>query len=98
MNTAIINVKTTPKTKEEAKQLADELGMSLSTLINTLLKQVVRTKRVSLSIEGEEPSDYLLHALKESKEDKKAGRVSPTFDSADDAIAWLDNPGRKYED
>ena len=29
-------------------------------------------------------------------EDYKKGRVSPTFDNAKEAVAWLENPRRKY--
>jgi addiction module RelB/DinJ family antitoxin len=97
MNTAIINIKTTPETKKEAQKVADELGLSLSTLINALLKQVVRTQSITLSTTNEEPTEFLLNALKESAADKKAGRVSPSFNNADDAINWLDNPHRTYE-
>jgi len=98
MNTAIINIKTTPETKKEAQKVADELGLSLSTLVNALLKQVVRTQSISLSTTNEEPTQFLLMALKESAADKKAGRVSQTFDNVDDALNWLDDPHRMYED
>ncbi len=98
MNTAVINIKTTPETKREAQRVADELGLSLSTLVNALLKQVVRTQGITLSITNEEPTEFLLRALQESAADKKAGRVSQTFDNVDDALSWLDNPHRLYED
>src|SRR5579864_9394410 len=98
MNTAIINIKTTPETKKEAQKVADELGLSLSTLVNALLKQVVRTQSISLSTTNEEPTEFLLRALQESTADKKAGRVSQTFDNVDAALSWLDNPHRMYED
>ena len=98
MNTAIINIKTTPKTKKEAKDVAEELGISLSSLINALLKQVIRTKSITLSAANEEePTEFLLKSLQESNLDKKAGRVSPGFDNAEDATSWLDNPHRQYE-
>jgi len=95
MNTAVINIKIQPSLKKEAMRVADDFGLSLSALINGLLKQVVRTKTVTFNA-NEEPSDYLVKALKESKEDIKNGRVSPAFNNAEDAIKWLESPKKKY--
>ena len=95
MNTAVVNVKVNPIVKKEAQRVAGELGLSLSGLINAYLKQLVRTKSVVLSL-GEEPTEYLLHSLEESRKDIKAGRVSPPFAKANDAVAWLKNSKKKY--
>lgn len=95
MNTAVINIKVSPDLKAEAQSFAKELGFSLSALIQSYLKQVLRTRTVVLS-SREEPSEFLIRALKESAEDIKKGRVSPTFDNAKDAIKWLNNSGKKY--
>lgn len=95
MNTAVINVKVHPSLKKEAMKIASDFGLSLSALINALLKQVVRTKTVTFSA-IEEPSPYLIRALKESKEDIEKGRVSTIFTNADNAIKWLNNPKKKY--
>lgn len=95
MNTAVINIKVEPNTKRNAQKIAEELGLSLSSVINGLLKQFVRTKAVTFSL-PEEPSEYMIKSLKEAEEDIKAGRVSPTFNNAKDAIAWLRNPKAKY--
>jgi len=87
MNTAVINIKINPTLKKQARNIAEELGLSLSSLIKGYLKQLVRTKTVSFSLE-EEPTDYLLQALKESREDIKAGRVI-SFNKGSDAIRYL---------
>ena len=94
MQTAVVNVKVNPEVKKKAQEVAEELGFSLSGLINGYLKQLVRTKEVHFNME--EPSEYFIKSMKESEADVKAGRVSPSFDNAEDAIAWLDNPKRKY--
>lgn len=91
MNSSVINVKTSPETKEKAKEVADELGFSLSSLVNAYLKQLIKTKSVSFSVSDELPTENLLTMLKESKEDIRKGRVSPQFDNTDKAIAWLNN-------
>ena len=89
MNTAVVNVKVDPQVKKEAQKLAEDLGLSLSGLINAYLKQIIRTKTVSFSTAAEEPSEYLIKSLKESKADIEAGRVV-SFDDPDKALAFLD--------
>ena len=95
MKTAVINIKTDPELKTQAQAIAADLGFSLSSVVNAFLKNLTRTRTITFSA-AEEPSDYLIQALKESEEDRLAGRTSPTFDNAKDAIAWLDDPNRKY--
>lgn len=90
MNTAVINIKVQPDIKKRAQIVASELGFSLSSLINAYLKQLVKTKTITFSTSSEEPTEYLLQALRESKEDIKKGRVV-SFDNSDDAINYLDN-------
>lgn len=96
MNTAVINIKTNPQTKKQAQKVVEEMGLSLSGVINGFLKQLVKTKEIHFNL-LEEPSEYMIQALKEAKEDIKAGRVSPSFSSVKDAIAWLKDPKAKYE-
>lgn len=94
MNTTVINFITEPKLKAEAQKVAKQLGIPLSLALNNYLKQLVRTKIVVFS-DGT-PSTYLVDSLKKSEEDRKAGRVSPSFLNAKDAIAWLDNTDSSY--
>lgn len=99
MNTAVINIKVDPKVKKKAQGVASDLGFSLSALINGYLRSLIKTKSVHFSLnEKEEPSEYLIKALKESEEDRKAGRVSPSFDNAKDAIKWLNDPKARFID
>ena len=90
MKTAVINIKTDPKIKVKAQKVAAELGFSLSSLINGYIRHLVKTKAIYFSAKSEEPSEYLMEALKESEADRKAGRVSPGFDNAKDAVDWLE--------
>lgn len=88
MNTSVINVKVSPDLKIQAQTLAEELGFSLSALINACLKQIVRTRVVSFSA-SEEPSEYMINALNESRKDVKAGRTI-SFKSGEKALSYLD--------
>ncbi|KKR86329.1 MAG: hypothetical protein UU32_C0017G0002 [Candidatus Woesebacteria bacterium GW2011_GWB1_41_10] len=89
MNTAIINIKTDPYVKAQARDTASKLGFSLSALINGYLNQLIRTKAVHFSVLEEDPSEYMVKALRESEEDRKAGRYR-SFGSADNALEYLD--------
>jgi addiction module RelB/DinJ family antitoxin len=88
MNTAVVNVKVDPKVKREAQKVAKDLGISLSGMINGFLKHLVRTKTVHFSL-SEEPSEYLIKALEESRKDIKTGRVV-SFEDPNKALAFLD--------
>lgn len=92
MNTAGLYVRMNPDIKQKAQKVAGELGFSLSSLINAYIKQLVKTKRVDFSVD-EEPSEYLIKAMKKARENRKAGKGSPIFDNAEDALKYLDEQG-----
>ena len=93
MYTAVINIKTEPETKKRAQKFASQIGVSLSSLINAYLKHLVITKKVEFSIKDEEPSDYLKRLIRQADKALKAGKASPRFDNAKDAIAYLEKQG-----
>ncbi|OGM15770.1 hypothetical protein A2V56_02440 [Candidatus Woesebacteria bacterium RBG_19FT_COMBO_42_9] len=88
MNTAVVNVKVNPQVKKEAQKVAEDLGISLSGIINGFLKHLVRTRSIHFSL-NEEPSEYLIDSLKESRQDIKAGKVV-SFDDPNKALDFLD--------
>lgn len=88
MSTSVITVKTPSNIKKQAQEIAQNLGFSLSALVNGYLRQLIKTKTVHFTL-AEEPTPFLLDALKESKEDIEAGRVV-SFDNPQDAIDYLD--------
>ncbi len=89
MQTAAIYIRTNPEIKIKAQKVAKELGLSLSSLMNGWLRQLIKTKTVTFSARGEIPSTYLVESLRKSDDDIKKRRISPGFDNAKDAIAWL---------
>jgi antitoxin component of RelBE/YafQ-DinJ toxin-antitoxin module len=74
--------------KEQAQKTAEELGLSLSGVVKVLLRQFIRTKRLSVEL-PEIPNEYLRASLKQSEEDIKAGRVL-SFASGKDVLEYLD--------
>ena len=92
MNTAVIITKTDPQVKRKAQKIAKEIGVSLSSLINAYLKQLVRTRRVEFDLE-EEPSDYLIKAIRRSEKNIREGKVSREFKTGKEAVDWLEKQG-----
>jgi addiction module RelB/DinJ family antitoxin len=91
MNTTSLHIKIEPDIKREAQKTAEDLGLSLSAVTKALLKQFVRTKRLSVGTRDlpEIPNARTRRHLKQSEEDIKAGRVL-SFASPKDALAYLD--------
>ena len=91
----VINFRIDKKTKTEAQAIAKKMGLNLSDVLNVLLRGFVRDKELNVNLE--EPSDYFLKCLAQAKTDLAHGDVSPGFDNAKDAIKWLNDKNRKYE-
>ncbi|OGE26236.1 hypothetical protein A3H85_00495 [Candidatus Daviesbacteria bacterium RIFCSPLOWO2_02_FULL_40_8] len=89
MNVTSIHIKIESDIKNQAQQTAEELGLSLSGVMKALLKQFIRTRRLSVGI-GEEPSVYMMESLQASDDEYKQGKVSPSFTNLQDSFKWLD--------
>ena len=89
MNTAQINIKIDLETKKREQRVADRMGLNLSQIIKAYLKDIIRHEAFGISLEKEEPSEYLIRCIKEAEKDKEKGNLSPAFDNAEDAIKWL---------
>lgn len=93
MSYQVISVKVDPVTKREARHTADELGLSLSVVLKGFLRQFIKTKTVTFSAVDEQPSDYLIQAINKARENRKKGKGSPIFETAEDATAYLHKQG-----
>jgi addiction module RelB/DinJ family antitoxin len=71
MQVTTIHIKTDTKTRDEAKKVAEDFGFTLTSLVNAMLRQIARTKRLTLSMD-ETPNQYMIEGLRESEEDVKA--------------------------
>ena len=89
MKTAVINIKTDQKIKAKAQKIAEELGFSLSAVLNAYLKKFIKEKTVYATL-NEEPSEYMIQALKESEEQRKRGEFY-SFKNPKDALNFLDD-------
>jgi len=93
--TTIINFKTDIKVKSEAQKMANQMGLNLSDVLNIFLRKFIKEKEIHISLK--EPSDFLIKEIKEAEKEIKEGHMSPSFDNAKDAVKWLRNKKRKYE-
>jgi addiction module RelB/DinJ family antitoxin len=91
MNTTSLHIKIEPDIKKKAQKTADDLGLSLSAVMKALLKQFIRTKRLSVGARDipEIPNACLRKSLQQSEEDIKAGRTIK-FKNIDKAIGYID--------
>ena len=90
MNTAVLNIKTDPKTKQQLKVFAAQMGLPVSSLINAQIRQMLRSGEVHLTTTLE-PTPYLEKIMHEADKDIQRGRnLSPVFDSVDDMFKHLE--------
>ncbi len=88
MNTAILNIKTDPDTKEQLKAFAAQVGIPVSALMNAQIKQMLRNGKVEFSTKFE-PSPYLQEIIKEADADYKTGKNIVATESDEDTLELL---------
>ncbi|MBI2633954.1 MAG: type II toxin-antitoxin system RelB/DinJ family antitoxin [Parcubacteria group bacterium] len=86
-----LNIKADMEVKKKAQKVARELGMPLSTVINAYLKQFIRTKEVHFSVEGNLKHEVKRRLDRLQKEALAGKNISPVFDSAEEAIRYLNS-------
>jgi addiction module RelB/DinJ family antitoxin len=89
MNTTSLHIQIEPVIKQQAQKTASELGLSLSSVVKVLLKQFIRTRKLSVEL-TEIPNKYLKQSLKQSEEDIKAGRTI-SFKNTEEALSYIDS-------
>ena len=87
----VLNVKTDKDVKEKAQALAKHLGVPLSTVVNAYLREFVYTGEFRIAREPGVRPEVQKRILKHAKEAKTGKNLSPAFDNAEDAIAWLNS-------
>ncbi len=94
---AQVSFKTSQRLKEKALEKAEAQGITLKALLTMAMNAFVQDElEIAMRPKGETPSPYLINAIRSSEEDIKQGRVSLSFDNADDAIKWLNRKPRTY--
>ena len=89
MDTTLL-IKTKKSLKVDAQKVAEELGVPLTTVINSFLKQFVREREITLSIDTYTPTPYLVKIIKEAHAEYRKGETTGHFSSARDMIKSLE--------
>lgn len=92
---AQVSFKTSQRLKEKALEKAEGQGITLKALLTMAMNAFVRDElEIAVRSKGETPSPFLIQAMKESEEERMRGDVV-SFDSANDAIRYLDRFKKK---
>ncbi|MEK7541592.1 MAG: hypothetical protein AAB533_01960 [Patescibacteria group bacterium] len=88
MNSAVINVKTDPKLKQDVKKVAQELGLPVGTILNAYMRDLVRERRVVFSVPPalNRRTKRLLQSI---DRDIRAGKNADGPFSPEEAVAYL---------
>lgn len=87
----LINIKADKEVKEKAQKVAAELGIPLSTIINAYLKQFIITKEIHFVAEGKLKPAVKRRLDRLTKDVREGKNLSPAFDSAEEAIRYLNS-------
>jgi len=88
MAKVILNIKTNPETKIQLQEFAAELGVPVSVILNAQIKQMLRTRKVTLTTELE-PTPYLEKIMRQVEKDLVSGRNMTKAMDATEAVAYL---------
>lgn len=88
MKTQLI-IKTDQEVKQTAQHMAERLGLPLSTVINAYLKEFIRSREVTFSLEPTVRPAVGKMLRKASADYKKGKNVSPVFSDTDKMLAYL---------
>lgn len=86
---AVLSIKIDKSLKDAAKMTAAKFGASLNGMITAMLKEVVRTKTIPVSL-GEKPSAWLKKEIALAKKDIQNGDVT-LIKNAKDLDAFFEN-------
>jgi len=85
----VLNVKTDKEVKEKAQALAKHMGIPLSTIVNAHLKAFIESGEFTVTREPQLRPEVVREINLAIKEVRLGKNMSPRFNNAKDAIAWL---------
>ena len=91
MHTTSLHVKIEPEIKRDAEKVADELGLSLSAVMKALLKQFIRTRKLSVELvdRPEIPNAAFRRRLAQTEKDIAQGK-GRVFKDHKEVLTYLD--------
>lgn len=86
----VLNVKIDKKLKQQAQATARDLGLPVSTVVTVSLQDFVRRRSITISDSPRLRPEVERELLRLAEEARRGKNLSPAFDNADDAVAWLE--------
>jgi addiction module RelB/DinJ family antitoxin len=87
----LISIKTDVAVKRGVQKIAKQLGIPVSTIVNAYFKGLLRDRRIDFALPLR-PNKKTAALIRQAREDYKKGKnISPVFENAEDAIAYLNS-------
>lgn len=89
--TKVIQTRLDADLVDRANEILDHIGLTSTDIFRILLKKVVNTGEVPLSLVYDKPyfNEEQSKQIDEALDDIENGRVSPAFANSEDAMKWL---------
>ena len=90
MKTTVMSVKVSEETKQKAQAVAKQFGIPLSTLVNAYLIELGSTGQIHFGV-AEMMTAKMEKIVTEADSEIENDELSPAFNSAEDAIEYLES-------
>lgn len=87
MQSASVTIRLDPQTKSDASAIAEDFGFDLSSVTRAFYRQMIRERRIPLTLEYPRPSSESRQAMRETEELIASGH--PGYDSLDDMFSAM---------
>ena len=82
-NTTVLNIKIDKELKQQLQSVAKDLGLPVSTVITASVRDVIRSRSITISADLRLRPEVEKELLQLSANAKKGIDISPAFDSSD---------------
>lgn len=83
---ASVTIRVDDETKAEAIEIVEDFGFDLSSVTRAFYRQIVRERRIPLSLSYDVPNDKTIAALREGAEILATGGTGQSFSSGRDLL------------
>ena len=83
---ASVTIRVDDETKAEAIEIVEDFGFDLSSVTRAFYRQIVRERRIPLSLSYDVPNDETIAALREGAEILAKGGTGQSFSSGRDLL------------
>ena len=92
---ASVTIRVDDETKAEAIEIVEDFGFDLSSVTRAFYRQIVRERRIPLSLSYDVPNDETIAALREGAEILATGGTGQSFSSGRDLLEEAQEEARR---